>query len=281
GYRHYAPWLARWLNPDPAGTVDGLNLFRFVRNNPGTLRDTDGRIPVFPTEAAKETAPHSDSIENMEQLQQYILRDYQVNKFIKSPKDNCENAARRVSALLNEKGIKFQIGGMLFWKSLLDTSPGNHYIVIAEVNLESIYIDITASQFRGSSGETMRGPFFGLKEAWETELLKVKSDNLTKFRIYPSVHKAALEIAPALFVNPIYSIEELPLISPKWYMRYGLGEAERRAQSYHEVKKKKIAVSEQRSRREQSSSVSRLWNTVRRHLKSIRRGSVPPSRRPK
>nr|WP_275666171.1 RHS repeat-associated core domain-containing protein [Vibrio sp. Isolate23] len=27
GYRYYAPWLCRWLNPDPAGTVDGLNLF--------------------------------------------------------------------------------------------------------------------------------------------------------------------------------------------------------------------------------------------------------------
>ncbi|TPA07162.1 toxin, partial [Burkholderia pseudomallei] len=42
GYRHYAPWLARWLNPDPAGTVDGLNLYRMVRNNPVTFIDRDG-----------------------------------------------------------------------------------------------------------------------------------------------------------------------------------------------------------------------------------------------
>ncbi|WP_230939036.1 RHS repeat-associated core domain-containing protein, partial [Burkholderia vietnamiensis] len=26
GWRSYQPWLGRWLNPDPAGTVDGLNL---------------------------------------------------------------------------------------------------------------------------------------------------------------------------------------------------------------------------------------------------------------
>ncbi|WP_240674663.1 SpvB/TcaC N-terminal domain-containing protein [Burkholderia stabilis] len=45
GYRHYAPWLARWLNPDPAGTVDGLNLYRMVRNNPGTLLDQNGMMP--------------------------------------------------------------------------------------------------------------------------------------------------------------------------------------------------------------------------------------------
>ncbi len=42
GYRYYAPWLGRWLNPDPAGGVDGLNLYRMVRNNPITLVDPDG-----------------------------------------------------------------------------------------------------------------------------------------------------------------------------------------------------------------------------------------------
>ncbi|MDO6408992.1 RHS repeat domain-containing protein [Pantoea phytobeneficialis] len=44
GWRYYAPWLMRWLNSDPAGTVDGLNLFRMVSNNPVTLFDRDGRM---------------------------------------------------------------------------------------------------------------------------------------------------------------------------------------------------------------------------------------------
>ncbi|AHF66152.1 insecticidal toxin protein [Pseudomonas cichorii JBC1] len=43
GLRYYAPWLQRWINPDPAGTVDGLNLFCFVRNNPCSGFDSDGR----------------------------------------------------------------------------------------------------------------------------------------------------------------------------------------------------------------------------------------------
>ncbi|WP_339544432.1 RHS repeat domain-containing protein [Pseudomonas sp. RA_35y_Pfl2_P32] len=42
GFRYYAPWLSRWLNPDPAGDIDGLNLYGFVANNPGTKRDVDG-----------------------------------------------------------------------------------------------------------------------------------------------------------------------------------------------------------------------------------------------
>ncbi|ODS24947.1 hypothetical protein AB835_01420 [Candidatus Endobugula sertula] len=46
GYRYYMPWMGRWLNPDPAGTVDGLNLYRMVRNNPVRFWDDDGRDPT-------------------------------------------------------------------------------------------------------------------------------------------------------------------------------------------------------------------------------------------
>jgi len=42
GYRYYQPWAGRWLSSDPAGTVDGLNLFSMVRNNPVSNRDEQG-----------------------------------------------------------------------------------------------------------------------------------------------------------------------------------------------------------------------------------------------
>ncbi len=45
GYRYYQPWIGRWLSADPAGTIDGLNLYRMVRNNPIKYHDTDGRAP--------------------------------------------------------------------------------------------------------------------------------------------------------------------------------------------------------------------------------------------
>ena len=34
GVRYYASWLGRWTSGDPGGFVDGLNLYRYVRNNP-------------------------------------------------------------------------------------------------------------------------------------------------------------------------------------------------------------------------------------------------------
>lgn len=42
GARYYAHWLGRWLNPDPAGTIDGLNLFAFVGGNPVSHVDIGG-----------------------------------------------------------------------------------------------------------------------------------------------------------------------------------------------------------------------------------------------
>lgn len=47
GYRYYQPWAGRWLSADPAGTVDGMNLYRMVRNNPVALRDGNGLNVTF------------------------------------------------------------------------------------------------------------------------------------------------------------------------------------------------------------------------------------------
>jgi len=42
GQRYYAPFLQRWINPDPAGYGDGLNLYCMVANNPLNFRDEQG-----------------------------------------------------------------------------------------------------------------------------------------------------------------------------------------------------------------------------------------------
>jgi RHS repeat-associated protein len=45
GARYYLPWLGRWTSADPAGVADGLNLYRYSRNNPATLLDPSGLFP--------------------------------------------------------------------------------------------------------------------------------------------------------------------------------------------------------------------------------------------
>ncbi|WP_339477534.1 RHS repeat-associated core domain-containing protein [Pseudomonas fluorescens] len=42
GRRYYAPWLQRWISADPAGAVDGWNLYAMVGNNPTSFVDEFG-----------------------------------------------------------------------------------------------------------------------------------------------------------------------------------------------------------------------------------------------
>jgi RHS repeat-associated protein len=45
GVRYYAAWLGRWTSSDPGDFIDGLNLYRYVRNSPVNLTDPDGMSP--------------------------------------------------------------------------------------------------------------------------------------------------------------------------------------------------------------------------------------------
>ncbi|WP_064345031.1 RHS repeat-associated core domain-containing protein [Klebsiella oxytoca] len=44
GHRYFAPWLFRWISPDPTGTSDMINVYCFVGNNPVTWRDASGFV---------------------------------------------------------------------------------------------------------------------------------------------------------------------------------------------------------------------------------------------
>ncbi|MCG8419478.1 MAG: hypothetical protein MJE77_16225 [Proteobacteria bacterium] len=46
GARYYAPWMGRWISPDPAGARDGANLYTYVRGNPVRHVDRDGQVAV-------------------------------------------------------------------------------------------------------------------------------------------------------------------------------------------------------------------------------------------
>ncbi|MHC8290285.1 RHS repeat domain-containing protein [Pseudomonas sp. XS1P51] len=55
GVRYYASWLLRWINPDPAGIVDGFNLFCFVKGNPIVYLDKFGLYAGKGDEVEKQT----------------------------------------------------------------------------------------------------------------------------------------------------------------------------------------------------------------------------------
>lgn len=56
GIRYYLPWLARWINPDPGGAVDALNLYQASSNNPITYRDFTGGESLLYSDAIQSVA---------------------------------------------------------------------------------------------------------------------------------------------------------------------------------------------------------------------------------
>ncbi len=55
GARYYVTQQGRWLSTDPAGLVDGLNVYRFVKNNPMTYIDLIGMMQTDNEEAQEES----------------------------------------------------------------------------------------------------------------------------------------------------------------------------------------------------------------------------------
>ena len=47
--RYYAPWLGRWASTDPAGLVDGVNLYGYSQTNPILYSDPSGTQVKEPT----------------------------------------------------------------------------------------------------------------------------------------------------------------------------------------------------------------------------------------
>ncbi|WDG77603.1 glycosyltransferase [Pseudomonas chlororaphis] len=91
GFRYYQPWIGRWLSADPAGTVDGLNLYRMVRNNPISRGDINGKISkhahyiwMGPAALPKDGATN---IINFKKLNP----DYNVTLWSDNPERLCSN----------------------------------------------------------------------------------------------------------------------------------------------------------------------------------------------
>jgi insecticidal toxin complex protein TccC len=72
GARYYAPWLQRWVSADPAGDVDGLNLYGFVSNNPILFIDNDGNKKDLPSDVRQDIATYAKVLDNLgNELQTY------------------------------------------------------------------------------------------------------------------------------------------------------------------------------------------------------------------
>lgn len=113
--RYLAPWLGRWISCDPAGVIDGMNLYAFARLNPIGLIDPDGlwSWPCLPSVA--RTAGTDNS-----QGQEQIVKE-EAPKETGKQQDSTEwknwiDIARTTRSLLSQSSRIFREGEKAFTK---------------------------------------------------------------------------------------------------------------------------------------------------------------------
>jgi len=118
-----------------------------------------------------------------------------IHDFIKSPNAKCDSAAKYVVSVLESKGFKIDILGILMYKSMSDNTPLNHYAVVASKKDTEFVIDITLGQFNSarSHGDKIIVESF---DDW-SEIFK-KTDKLKNkiilYKRYPTVLEASKEV---------------------------------------------------------------------------------------
>ncbi|TDB59074.1 RHS repeat domain-containing protein [Photorhabdus khanii] len=89
GYRYYQSWTGRWLSADPAGTIDGLNLYRMVRNNPVSLQDENGLAP--------EKGKYTKEVNSLDKLKfKLAARSSHVVKWDERERSYAKNSSLKV-----------------------------------------------------------------------------------------------------------------------------------------------------------------------------------------
>ncbi|WP_319802726.1 RHS repeat-associated core domain-containing protein, partial [Klebsiella aerogenes] len=153
GYRYYQPWAGRWLSSDPAGTVDGMNLFRMVRNNPATLLDSDGRLPSSleqnEIDAHARRAGLQPSIQNYQQALHGVFHAHGKDAYNelwislnqKIPLNSTDNITHKHMASIADFVEKRKIISGMIYSS---TTPANMDIDITQVrfHLQKIPLNV-------------------------------------------------------------------------------------------------------------------------------------------
>jgi len=107
GARYIAPWLARWICPDPAGRVDGMNSYVYVSNRPLAFIDPTG------------TSKHAAAVNDDEQRHNASSKSIQDAPKKHANKQSAESAGmNRISSYIDSvsKGAVKAAHGL--WKEL-------------------------------------------------------------------------------------------------------------------------------------------------------------------
>ena len=142
GARYYAPWLGRWISPDPLWDTDGLNLYAFTRNNPVNLVDPDGRMAFSRTQEEAQTAADAlqkDVVKKQGKLSVEEYFDYvEVKGKIWGTNIEKRSVGYRINIQLNEELPSSAENGSRTAAELLDMVFNDPYLRVAVYGVDKV-----------------------------------------------------------------------------------------------------------------------------------------------
>jgi len=130
GLRYYAPWLCRWLNPDPQGEEGGLNLYQMVLNNPIRYIDRHGQKAEVPQEIHYIWIGKSDSlIKYLPNIKEAAARNPDFKITLHTDLHHNDRGGETISELLGgaENLSVTQLRDEAFFKSFSSSPSGSIY----------------------------------------------------------------------------------------------------------------------------------------------------------
>lgn len=168
GFRYYVPWLQRWLNPDPAENIDGVNRFRAMQNNLLRYRDVDGLVSTDDASETMAGSMHTNSfppsiflpsavgsVPNVQKIGRNTFPVEQQNSTFEVENPLSRGGARSVqerSSLKSKvKGISIEAQG-----NLLVMEKNRQFVGVMSV--KSHRVDIAISSQLGVPGSDVERP---------------------------------------------------------------------------------------------------------------------------
>ena len=162
GFRYYAPWLQRWINPDPAGPLDGLNYYRMVSNSPVMLVDYKGLMRrnslTVPPRIQENSTPSSPDAQSPT-LTPSDARESRIYNFVDPRSEGGGVRQKIVSSFtfptpFSSKSIRYYLD---------KSKPGNSFVGVMNIQSGELHIyplaakrqdadpDIWAKKFSGTT----------------------------------------------------------------------------------------------------------------------------------
>jgi RHS repeat-associated protein len=130
GARYYAPWLGRWCSADPAGLVDGVNVYLYSKNNPILYSDRVGKQcdPSIASCAEPELMsrwPYSEPVPNRSEVGHNVQRDHPIQISVR--------AEQRGRTGVEQRAISSQRGELTI---LVETGRGRFHTELGRFQAE-------------------------------------------------------------------------------------------------------------------------------------------------